>query len=141
MQRGILIFAKNNEKINYIKQAKVCATLAKHFLPEIPVCLVTDSNISDPIFDIVKIDSRFKQQKRRYNSNNLNEELSYFNIGKTNAYELSPFKETLLLDTDYFLQNNTLNLVWNSAYPILMNKKNNSIYNPKEKTFEPYIGK
>lgn len=141
MQKGILIFAKNNEKVNYIKQAKVCATLAKHFLPNTPVCLITDSNISDPIFDIVKIDPRFKQQKKRYNTTTSNEELSYFNIGKTNAFELSPFNETLLLDTDYFIQNNTLNLVWNSTYSLLMNKNYNSIYKPKEESFEPYIGK
>lgn len=141
MQRGILIFAKNNEKINYVQQAKVCAFLAKRHLDNIPICLVTDINVSDPIFDIVKNVNCFKEQKRRYNTATVHEELSYFNIGRTNAYELSPFEETILLDSDYFIQNNILNLVWNSVYPVLMNKKYNSIFKPKQNGYEPYIGK
>ena len=141
MQRGILIFAKNNEKIDYIKQAKVCSMLAKTFLKNIPVCLITDSDVNDPVFDIVKQIDCFKKQKRRYHSSSIPEELSYFNIGRTSAYELSPFIETILLDADYFIQNNTLDLVWGSIPPILMNTDYRSIYGPTYKGSEPYIGK
>ena len=38
--KGILLFAKNNPDFNYIRQAKVSATLAKYYL-NVPVALVT----------------------------------------------------------------------------------------------------
>jgi len=38
--KGILIFAKNNQQFNYIKQAEVAAAMAKFYLGK-PVTLVT----------------------------------------------------------------------------------------------------
>ncbi|NJO58816.1 MAG: hypothetical protein HC836_10840 [Richelia sp. RM2_1_2] len=141
MGRGILIFAKNNEQINYIKQAKVCATLAKYYLDNIPVCLITDTLISDPVFDIVKVFDNFKSQKRRYSSSKTFVELSYFNIGRTSAYDLSPFDETLLIDSDYFIQNSNLDLVWGTDQELLMNTGYCGIFNPKNQNIERYLGR
>ena len=38
--KGILIFAKNNQQFNYIKQAEVAAAMAKFYLGK-PVTLIT----------------------------------------------------------------------------------------------------
>ena len=73
--KGVLLFAKNNPDFNYIKQAKVSAILAKHYL-NVPVALVTPKDelqkmlvcliivdwkekeeINDPIY----IDGKFKK--------------------------------------------------------------------------------
>lgn len=136
MHRGILIFAKNNEKIDYVRQAEFCAYLAKLHL-NYPTCLITDQEINSQHFDLVITADMFKSQKRRYNIG----ELSYFNLGRTSAYSLSPFDETLIIDSDYFIQNNNLNSVWGSAHNMHMNKEYRSIYDPKYESPEPFIGK
>ena len=38
--KGLLIFAKNNEQFNYIKQAEVAGLMAKHYL-NVPISLIT----------------------------------------------------------------------------------------------------
>ena len=42
MSKGVLLFAQNNEQIDYIKQAVYLAKRIKRFL-DLPVSLVTDS--------------------------------------------------------------------------------------------------
>ena len=49
--KGVLLFAKNNKDFNYIKQAKVSATLAKHYL-NVPVALVTPVDELDENVDL-----------------------------------------------------------------------------------------
>ena len=50
--KGLLIFAKNNEQFNYIKQAEVAATMAKHYL-DVPVSLITiEEDYKDNTSDI-----------------------------------------------------------------------------------------
>lgn len=140
MERGILIFAKNNEKIDYIKQATICSILAKHYLNNIPVCLISDQIITNLNFNISKQFKNFLPQKRRYNTFNSQEELSYFNIGRSSAYDLTPFTETLLLDSDYFIQNSTLDRIWGSDNDVMMNNDYCDILNPFSSCENKWLG-
>jgi hypothetical protein len=122
--KGVLLFAKNNPDFNYVKQAIVCATLAKHYL-NVPVALVTDKDeLTDDIsiFDIV-IDYKttVKANVRPFYIDGKPKRLQWHNIDRLLACELSPFDETLVLDTDYLIQNNVLNQVWGCNNPMLMN--------------------
>ena len=123
--KGVLLFAKNNPDFNYIKQAKVSATLAKHFL-NVPVALVTpkdelqeDVSLFDYVVDWkekveeintrpIYIDGKFKK-------------VSWHNLDRLTAYDVSPFEETLLIDSDYLIQNDVLNSIWGSNASMLMN--------------------
>ena len=123
--KGVLLFAKNNPDFNYIKQAKVSATLAKYYL-NIPVALVTpkdelqeDVSLFDHVIDWKEkveeinirpmyIDGKFKP-------------VSWHNLDRLTAYDVSPFDETILIDSDYLIQNQVLDSVWGSNTPMLMN--------------------
>jgi hypothetical protein len=100
MNRGAILFAFNSPKFDYYKMAVATAKRVNHFL-NIPVTVVTDeSSISnDPYqFDKTIIVEPDKSNKRDWGM--------WINKGRYQAYELSPYEETLLLDTDYMVNSN-----------------------------------
>lgn len=111
MSKGVLLFAFNNESINYIKQAIFCAKRVTKYLG-LPVSLVTDAELSDSQskqFDnIIKIKNSFSN-KKAYRDGSLSKRvLSFNNYGRECSYELSPYNETIVMDTDYIVANDKL---------------------------------
>jgi len=121
--KGILVFAKNNEKIDYVKQAVFLAKRAKELL-DLPVSIVTDSidyceEISNNAFDkIIAVDSRMPTDHiKTYHDGSLSKYyLKFQNKGRSSAYDLSPYDETLLLDTDVIICNNNFKKCFDSNY-------------------------
>lgn len=99
--RGVLLFAFNTEKTSYVTIAERCARLVKHTL-NLPVALVTEPGISSTEFDIIiHVDNTLKNFK-------VGEQGSWRNGDRWRAYELSPYDETLLIDSDYLVLDNNL---------------------------------
>lgn len=102
MKRGAILFAFNSPKFDYYKMAVATAKRINHFL-DMPVTVVTDEkSISDSTytFDNTII--------REGDSTNYRDWGIWMNKGRYQAYELSPYDETLLLDTDYMVNSNKL---------------------------------
>lgn len=111
MSKGVLLFAFNNESINYIKQAIFCAERVKKYL-DLPVSVVTDYKLSDSEtkhFDkIISLDSN-TNNKKAYRDGSLSKRvLSFNNFGRESSYDLSPYDETIVMDTDYIVANDKL---------------------------------
>ena len=51
----------------------------------------------------------------------------FLNKSRSSAYNLSPYDETILMDVDYFVLNDSLNKVWGVAEDVLINKKAKSM--------------
>jgi len=103
MTRGALLFAFNSPNYNYVEMAEFTAKRINRFL-NIPVTLVTDqdsikSNINYN-FDHVRI---VNSDPTNYFQNKI-----WINKGRYQAYELSPYDETLLLDVDYVINSDRL---------------------------------
>lgn len=141
MSRGCLIYAFNNEEIDYISMAKEAARRVKQYL-NVPVCLITDSNkqvdIVDPdkqYFDIVIDvwkDKSLKSTAELLNSRNIRnysdgtmtqKKANFKNSLRTKTYELTPFDETLVIDSDYFLANDLLKHCWEQEQDFLIYKE------------------
>jgi len=130
MSRGILIFAKNNEKFNYVKQAAVAALSAKKHL-DIPVCVIAleeelatlDPIIRKKAFDIEINKSAATTQKRSFLQGQSAGIYTWHNELRSQVYDFTPFDETILIDSDYIIQNDVLNSCWGSVEPIMMNTK------------------
>lgn len=88
--RGVVLFAFNTDQIDYEKIANQSAKLIRHVL-KLPVTIVTD------IGDI----------PRNYRTGYLHG-TQWYNSGRYHAYELSPYDETLLLDSDYLILDDSL---------------------------------
>lgn len=128
MSKGILFFAFNNTDINYINFAEYAAKKAKDFL-DVPISLVTDNSSSafiknKNLFDSVIItknnDSYF--QKTFYDGTEISKKTEWKNSHRDDAYNLSPYDETLVLDVDYIVNSNVLSYCWDQPHDFLIYK-------------------
>ena len=102
--RGALLFAFNTDRTDYVEIARRATRLIHHTL-NLPVTLVTDTALSDDLFDhVVVVDNTLKNYK-------MGEAGGWRNGDRWRAYELTPYDETLLIDSDYLqLDSNLLKL-------------------------------
>ena len=110
MTRGALIFAFNNEQTDYLEMAAWSAENIRRHL-NIPVAVVTDrpDADSDRRFDRV-IEALPATGGTRY-FEDYAKTVSWHNAGRTNAYDLSPWTRTIVLDADYVVASSDLRTV------------------------------
>jgi hypothetical protein len=103
MSRGAILFAFNSTKFNYYTMAEFTAKRVNHFLG-LPVTLITDENSLPEVpnfnFDNIVLVEPDKSNIRDYSV--------WINKGRYQAYECSPYDETILLDTDYVVNSDKL---------------------------------
>lgn len=119
MSRGILLFAVNNDNVDYVLQACFVAKRAKQFL-NIPVTLVTTDrahfnskykkyrNLFDKIIDLENRSILPLNYKRYYDGATSYKVLKFRNSHRHMAYDLSPYDETIVIDTDYVINSKKL---------------------------------
>jgi hypothetical protein len=133
MSRGIIIFAQNNEYINYAEQACACAGYARKNLSLVDeICLVTNTetleskkDLINEYFDNIIVTDSFQPENVRLFKDTIDktEYASFKNMSRSDVYELSPYDETLVIDSDYFIMNNVLDQVWSSDNDVMINCK------------------
>lgn len=137
--KGFLIYAHNNEEIDYGKIALCCSLMIKANLRNHQVCLVTDqgtidwltsslgSDLVEYAFDHVKVvgydDFQNKDNQKRFlDTNSTAKVLTWHNGSRSSAYELSPFDETVIIDSDLLVQDRSLDLVWGNCEDVMINR-------------------
>lgn len=103
MSKGAILFAFNSPKYNYYDMAVATAKRINHFL-NLPVTIVTNAE-SVPASTTYTFDKTIIIEADK---NNIREHQIWINKGRFQAYELSPYDETILLDTDYMVNSNKL---------------------------------
>lgn len=103
MSRGVLLFAFNSPKFDYYSMAEYTAKRINHFL-NLPVTVVTDKS-SIPIKLSYSFDNTVIAEPDK---NNIREHTVWINKGRYQAFDLSPYDETIVLDTDYMVNSNNL---------------------------------
>jgi hypothetical protein len=107
MNRGAILFAFNSPKYDYYAMAEYTAKRINHFL-NLPVTLVTDEQ-SLPKKSKYKFDKVIKIEPDKTNKRDWG---IWINKGRYQAYNLSPYEETLLLDVDYMVNSDKLNKIF-----------------------------
>ena len=131
--RGVLMFAHNNELFDYGKMAYASALSAMHYIKKAPISLVTDLDTwqnlvsSYPLAEWVFGNPIFVEyEKKNYRHFDMikgnRQKAAYHNLTRLRAYELSPYDETLLLDSDVLVQDHSLNNVWGTNHALRMNR-------------------
>lgn len=130
MTRGVLLFAQNNPEIDYVQMAIYAAERIKKFL-DVPVTLATDNldylektypeklNVFEHILDIT---SPFVQKKQFYDGTLSNKVLPWKNFTRADAYDITPYDETIIMDVDYILNSDKLSHIWNSSTDLAIYK-------------------
>lgn len=118
MTTGALIFAYNNEQTDYVAMAAWTAENIRRHLG-IPVALVTDQT-TDLHFEQVIIQTSPGGNNRWFSDYETN--VTWHNNTRVNAYELSPWKQTLVLDADYVVASDQLKTVLDSTEDFLAHR-------------------
>jgi len=101
--RGVVLFAFNTDTVNYVEIAEQCARLVKHTLG-LPITLITDGISTSEYFDqTVNVNNTLKNVRMGYARGT-----QWRNGDRYTAYKLSPYDETILIDTDYLMLDDSL---------------------------------
>jgi len=144
MSKGVLVFARNNAQIDYCKQALFLAKRVKRFL-NLPTTIVTDSTeylltvfpeateVFDKIISIVWKEEDLTENatlsnteshfiRTFYDGTLIEKKLEFKNETRTLAYNLTPYDETLLLDTDVVICNDIFKNCFGQDHDFLIYK-------------------
>ena len=106
MTRGIVLFAHNNETHDYYKMAVAVAKRAKRFL-NLPTTIITDEESLastktsvEGVFD--------KTILIEPDKNNTIRKKKWYNKGRYQVFTLTPYEDTIVLDTDYLINSTHL---------------------------------
>jgi hypothetical protein len=108
--KGVVVFAFNTD-VDYVAIADQTSKLIQHNLG-LPITLITDHDAL-PEFDYDNV-IRVDQQGATYRTEDVN--VQWRNFGRYLAYELSPYHETILLDTDYLVLDDSLKKLFETKW-------------------------
>ena len=134
MNKGAFVIARNNGHIDYVKQAVFLAKRIKKYL-DIPVTIATDSadylkntfdvNIFDNVIELPYTDE--KNFSYFFDGTLSKKTASFKNANRANVYNLTPYDETLLMDTDYIISNDLFKSCFDSVSNFMLYKKSDDI--------------
>jgi hypothetical protein len=113
--------------------------LAKKYL-NLPVSLITDQSTVDwmktsgtfdkasQVFENIKlIDRPVSDNTRRLNDGQESKTVPFLNSTRSKVWDLTPYDETLLIDSDYLIFSDLLNQYWHLADSVLIGKAMNDV--------------
>jgi hypothetical protein len=154
MSRGVVIFGINNAKIEYIQLAQIAAAFVKKNMPGVPVCVITDKDstrqfidkktgsytkeFTDCFDDVVLTEHKSDfANERTYRDTRYHSVKDHFkNENRSSVYYLSPYDETLMIDCDYLVCNDSLNTVWGNVEEIMINKNAKTLMHGAMSSYE-----
>jgi len=110
--KGILAFANNTDSVDYVSIAQKSLRLAEHHLG-IPSMIVSNDKPAD--WNNARVDTDSKQT------------VTWNNHGRYQAYQASPWDETLVIDVDYLVTTDRLKWVFDQPKDLLLCHNNNII--------------
>lgn len=111
MTKGLVIFAINNELVDYRSMAQWSARRINKIL-DLPVTLITDQPFHSSDFDHVIVQNSLSQNKKFYSD--YHTVATWHNTIRHTVYDLTPYDQTILLDADYVVNSDRLGLLFDS---------------------------
>jgi hypothetical protein len=119
MTTGALIFAFNNEHIDYVAMAAWSAKNIQRHL-NIPVTLVTDRPVTLPVFEQIITVPTPESSTRSFSD--YDALVTWHNTNRMDAYQLSPYDTTLVLDADYVVASDKLKTLLSTNYDFVCHR-------------------
>lgn len=126
-KRGVILFAFNSPTVNYVSIADNAARLIERYL-KLPVTLVTDM-AAEPKFDydvVHRVDANSSNFRTDLNG----VQIQWKNFDRYTAYAFSPYEETILLDTDYLVLDDSLLKLFETDFDYKLMHHNRDTYGP-----------
>lgn len=116
MSTGALIFAHNNQLVDYVKLAVFSAEKIRSHL-DIPVSLATDNldylfkNFPNHPFDkIIEVPVEQAGSRMFYDGSLTGKHSEWLNSTRYRTYDITPYDRTMLIDSDYIINTSMLKL-------------------------------
>ena len=146
MSKGAILIARNNGKLDYVKQAVFLANRIQHYI-DIPVSIITEdvdylkNEFDSSVFDhIIPLEFTSTTNNRMFFDGTLAYKTASFkNDIRDDVYHLSPYDETLLLDTDYIVSNDLFKSCFESKEDLMMFKESYDVSKARDETEFTYI--
>ena len=129
MTRGVVLIANNNESIDYILQACYSVSNIKKYL-NVPVTLITDAPelfktkyiLYEKLFDnIIEHIPPDDYTIKTYRDGFFNSKpLKFKNSSRASVFDLTPYDETIVLDTDGVIFNNNFLKCFDQMHDLLV---------------------
>jgi hypothetical protein len=139
MNKGIVILAHNNRKVDYSKMALISARFAGKNL-NAPVSLITDIdtinwmkqdntwNEAQSIFDKIITVERPADKNQRILYDGMDHDcVPFLNSNRSSIWQHTPYERTLLIDSDFIVCSDKLNHYWDVDEDILISDGLNDI--------------
>ena len=131
MTKGVLLIAQNNEEIDYIKQAAFLSRRVKQYL-DLPTSIITDdidyikeNNLENNFDKIISPTSKAPYTSKSYKDGVFEQKtLSFKNADRAFAYDLTPYDETLLIDTDLVVTDSVFAHCFEQSHNLMMYSSN-----------------
>ena len=137
MSQGFMVHAYNNCDIDYGLLALCCCLLIKKHLAVNNTVLISsedtldwlqqtqDHDLIDYAFDYIKItDRNWSIPTRQFNDTQYTVNTVLYDIeSRFNSFTLTPFDETILLDADFLILDQSIDTIWGCKEDLLINKK------------------
>lgn len=143
MNKGIVIYAHNNRKIDYALMSLIAGGLAKRNL-QVPVSLITDESTVSwmkeskihqqavSVFDRIIVNDRpVTDNQRRLHDGVSNDLVPFINADRYSVWDLTPYDRTLLIDSDFLIFSNQLSEYWTVDQDVMISSAINDIYDQK----------
>lgn len=106
MTAGAVMMAFDTSSVSYVRQARWNARRIRQYL-DLPVSLITDSSCADPVFDQVIQVPRPQHDNPRWSADQ-QQVTPWYNVNRSDVFDLTPYDRTLLIDTDYVVCSSVL---------------------------------
>ena len=116
MNKGVVLFAFDNEIYNYRRMASWSARRIQRYL-DLPVTLITDRASDDDVYDQVVIIDNPTSGSRYFSD--ADTAASWHNHSRPLASALTPYDRTLVLDVDYVVCSDQLRSLFDSDQDFL----------------------
>jgi hypothetical protein len=111
--KGALLYAFNNERVDYVKLAKLAAQRVHKFW-DIPTCIVSDAprpaKLPKGIVFWKEVERPTVLNTKPYHE--YGTALSYWNTNRHEAFSITPFTQTILLDVDFLVSTSNIVDAW-----------------------------
>lgn len=120
MSTGVLIYCFDTDKIAYHRTANFCIAQIHRYL-NLPVTVVTNKNTQSHIkgTDSFVVIYNQTNNRRVYKG----EMIDWYNLERARAYDYSPYDNTILIDSDYFVYSKKLLELANTDYDFLLHNR------------------
>jgi hypothetical protein len=126
--RGVLVFAFNSHTVDYVSIADQTSALISKNLA-LPITLVTDQH-GVPTFSYDQVIRVSDVDGSNFRTDLSGHTVEWKNFGRYLAYDLSPYQETILLDTDYLVLSDSLLKYFDTDFDYKLMHNNSTVSGP-----------